>query len=196
MLNEQQEQQEQPEQGAVQQEAGQPAGAENTDNTVPYSRFAAVNKTMREYEQRLADMEQEQKEQREKVLTEQQRYQELAEQRGQELEALRGTAQRAEELEKALQDTVDARIEAVPENMRTLIPTFGTPQDTLEWLDANQALLTQSKPKAPKLDGGAGQPEIEEEIELTGGEQTLLDAAGQYGFDLDATRVAKRRKRK
>ncbi len=46
------------------------------------------------------------------------------------------------------------RIDAIPEQMKGLVPDFDDPSKLANWLDANAQVLT--KPLAPELNGDAG----------------------------------------
>lgn len=139
-----------------------PAEALKTEpETVPYSRLQEVvgqknkaNTEIEELKAQLAESEATRQKQKDAELTEQNRWQELAESRAIELEAANLKATRTDELEAALLQTLEARIEAIPENMRSIVPSHGTPQERLAWLNENAEQLTM--PKAPVMDGGAG----------------------------------------
>jgi phage I-like protein len=70
-----------------------------------------------------------------------------------ELEPLKLKADRAEAVEAFVQKALKARIDALPEQYRTLVPKYDDPLKTLTWLDQSAPLLTP--PKAPSLDAGA-----------------------------------------
>lgn len=123
-----------------------------TPNAVPYTRFKEVNDKMRALEAQLAALQNEQQKQREKELAEQQRWQELAQTLQTKLEEVEKQAQRAADLEASLRATVAARVERLPESVRTLVPEYPDPRLTLEWLNRNEALLL--KPSAPSVDAG------------------------------------------
>lgn len=63
----------------------QPEPGKEPAKAVPYDRFAAVNQEKKELEARLTKLEQERKQQQEKVLKDQEKWKELAEQREKEL---------------------------------------------------------------------------------------------------------------
>ena len=154
-----------------------PAGALSTENMIPQSRFNQVNDRMKAAEDEMGKMRQAMQLQKDTELTEQKRYQELAESRGKELEAANLKAARIDELEAALLQTLDAQVEGLPEKMRKLVPSHGTPQERLAWINENAADLTT--PKAPGLDGGAGKGASGgTSPALTNTELTIAKAAG------------------
>lgn len=89
-----------------------------------------------------------------KKLEEQGNFSELKTQLQAEIEALRPTAQRAEALEKIIRDSNEARIKAVPEQYRAMIPAEYPPEKLQTWLNANETLL--SKQPAPNFNAGEG----------------------------------------
>lgn len=89
------------------------------------------------------------------ALAEQGKWKELAESRAAELEKLTGYQQRAESLEDILRKSNTARLERIPEDMRSLVPVdYLSPDQLNTWLDANESRLV--KPSAPEIDAGAG----------------------------------------
>ena len=61
-------------------------------------------------------------------------------------------AERAEKLEEKVQNILDARIAQIPEDKRSLIPSSLAPEDQLEYIETNAALLFGSS----EQDKGAG----------------------------------------
>lgn len=87
-------------------------------------------------------------------LAKQGNFEELAQTRLTEVESLRPVAARAAALEKIIREGNEERIKAIPEQMRTLIPTDYEPEKLQAWLNANAARLV--KDPAPSFDAGAG----------------------------------------
>ena len=167
------------EQNTTQQQQGEaPSQAENSGNqAVPYARFKEVNDQRRALEERLAALETSQQQQRQKELAEQQRWQELAQELEAKLKETSTKAERAAELETALQATVQARVERLPESVRTLVPDYTDPRLTLGWLDKNEALLV--KAPAPNTDAGvAGDAGAAKAVKLTELELLIAKQAG------------------
>ena len=89
-----------------------------------------------------------------KRLADQQQWKELAEKLQADMAALRPQVDAAQAYRETIAATVEARIKAVPEQMRSLVPAFDDPAKTLQWLDANAAVLTTPRP--PQMDAGVG----------------------------------------
>lgn len=156
-----------------------PSQAQNSDtaSAVPYTRFKEVNDRMRALEQELVTLREGQDKQRQTELAEQQRFKELAAELQAKLDAVTPTAQRAAELEESLKATVAKRVERLPEGVRTLVPEYADPRQTLAWLDTNEALLT--RPVAPALDAGvAGDTGATKPVNLTDLELLIAKKAG------------------
>ena len=100
----------------------------------------------------------------------------LASQHAAKVAELEPRAQRAGSLDEFVQSSLKVRIAAVPEAMRSLVPNFPDPLDTIKWLDANESKLRM--PTAPNLDAGAsgsGGTPISSEV---------ADLARRMGVDL------------
>lgn len=85
-------------------------------------------------------------------LANERKFEELAETRKRQLDEAKPKLERLEALEAHLQKSVQARIEALPQRYRSMVPKFDDPLKTLDWLDANASLLVQQR--APDLDSG------------------------------------------
>ena len=139
-----------------------PAGATNTEQQpIPYERFQGVigqkNAALAEVETlkvQMADLQSTQATQRDTELEAQNKWQELAESRAAELEAANVTVSEVESLKATLQQTLDTALAAIPEKMRTLVPSELTIQQQLAYINTNAAMLKM--PVAPDLNGGAG----------------------------------------
>lgn len=82
------------------------------------------------------------------------KFKQIAEQQAVDLARLKPLEERAAALEKIIRESNEARIKAVPDQYRNMIPTDYPPEKLQTWLNANEALLV--KPPAPNYDGGAG----------------------------------------
>ena len=87
-------------------------------------------------------------------LAEQGKYKELWEQSRAQLDEYEPMKARLQELTERTQQANEARIKAIPESMRGLVPDYDDPFKLSAWLDANSAVF--QKPQAPSLDAGAG----------------------------------------
>lgn len=124
------------------------------------------------------------------ALAEQGKFKELADARqaaldkvSAEIEALRPRAERVEALEAFLLKSVETRTAQVPDQFRALVPKFGDPLQTLEWLDANAALL--ATPPAPNLNPGV-QGDKKPVLDLSDATRSIASKMG-----VDPAKVAK-----
>jgi hypothetical protein len=104
---------------------------------------------------KFGEMEAAQQKAVEDALAEQGKWKDLAEKRAAELAAAKTTADEMSRYRDTLEAMLRRRIESVPETLRKRIPEFGDAIKTLEWLDANSDLLSESR-TPPPLDGHAG----------------------------------------
>ena len=105
----------------------------------------------------------------EERLAKKQEWQELAEKRAAEVEALRQYQEKYQAMLDAMSERNKQRIEAIPEDMRSLVPEYDDPAKLSQWLDANWERLN-AKPLVPSLNGGAGN------VQVRGKQVTLSDA--------------------
>lgn len=140
-------------------EENSPAGAENAGEekgkTVPYSRFAQVieeRNSLREQlesnSERLSQLEEELNEKKEKELEKQQRWQELAEARAQELETIKRQHEEASALIDNYKKAIDAQLKQMrkdlPAHIIALLDKLD-PVEQMNYLADNINLLQQSK---------------------------------------------------
>jgi hypothetical protein len=110
-------------------------------------------------------------------LKDQDDYKTLAEQLQDELAGVKPKADLVEEYEEALKGVLDAQIEQIPEDLRTLVPEELPTKSKLDWIAKNSSLLMKSKP----FNIGAGERGGEEPkgvITLTEDEKFAADATG------------------
>lgn len=86
-------------------------------------------------------------------LAQQQEWQKLAELTAAERDQLKPKAERSDTLEAFVRQTVETRVNGLPEQYRTLVPDYDDPVKTLAWLDANAGKL--AVPRPPVTDAGA-----------------------------------------
>jgi len=113
-----------------------------------------LRKEAANYRTKLRDVEKSQKDDAEAQLAKDREWETLAEQRASEIEELTPYKQRYDDMVASVAESNTNRIEAVPEQMRGLVPDFNDPLKLATWLDANSQLL--AKPAAPALNGEAG----------------------------------------
>lgn len=142
-------------------DAAPPSSAETQkpeEQAVPYDRFKKVNDAKNALEKRIADLEkaanertQAEAEAQRKADEEKGEFKKLYETSQAELAKLKPAAQRAAEYEKAFAGMLAARLERVPDHIKTLLETMD-PLAALTWLDSNQDALTPRI--APDTDAG------------------------------------------
>jgi len=129
-----------------------PTASQAENHTVPLSRLNEVLAANKALQEKLATTEKERQEQLEAQLKEQGKWKEIAEQRANEMAALKPKADQLDAIETTLKSVLDSQIAEIPETMRGLVPEALNTQQKLDWLSKNKALLL--KPKA--VDIGAG----------------------------------------
>lgn len=166
-------------------EADQPtpgASAEEKPNDFPklpewaQSEMQALRREAAAHREKKLEAERAAKAAEDARLTEQQKWQELADKRGKELEGLKPIQERLTAYETAFKTALHKRLEAIPDQFKTLVPEFDDPVKTWGWLDANQHLFTARK--APGLDGGAQDQSGKQAPQLTAQEVLAAKAMG------------------
>ena len=138
-----------------------PAGVSNTENggekeqTVPYARFKEINDKLKQLEQAQEDARAEREKQTKRALEEQNKFKELYEAEQARVADLEPFKAQYEAVLKRAEENNTKRVEAIPENMRSLIPEYTDPMKLQAWLDANTEIFN-AKPAAPSLNGQAG----------------------------------------
>lgn len=143
----------------------EPAAGEGQEPTTPQSDQQQQDTFTRDYVEKLRaeaaenrvklkEFQDAQAKAEEERLAQKQEWQELAEKRAKEIEALRPY----QEKYQAMLDTMAARnkerIESIPDEMQTLVPEYDDPAKLSNWLDANWDRLND-KPVIPSLNGDA-----------------------------------------
>lgn len=111
-----------------------------------------------------------------------------------QIENLKPTAERAQALEKIIRDSNETRIKAVPEQIRTMIPTDYPPERLQAWLNANENLLSKQPP--PNFDAGAGaggNGGKGDVVKVTDVDKRQAETAQALGHKITAEDIAKRR---
>lgn len=129
-----------------------PKKPEQQEHMIPKSRLDEVLQAKKELEDRLDALDKANKEAEEQRLKDTNDWKALAEKRQQEIEGLKPKASVAEEQEKSLQKLLEAQIEEIPEDMRSLIPEQLSTLQKLDWLAANRSKLI--KPLGPDIAAG------------------------------------------
>jgi len=144
------------------------------------SRFDEVIKDRNDFKTKLAEIESEKQKLYEDTLTEQNKYKELAEARQTKITELEVKASKVEEMEKTLTLVLDAQIEQVPEQYRSLIPEELGAIGKLTWLSANKELL--SKAFAPELNNNKTTADKPDLSSITAEERAIAE---QHGVSIE-----------
>jgi len=88
------------------------------------------------------------------VMAEQGKFKELYQSAKAKADAADALQERLDALMTQAQAANERRINAIPEQMRTLVPEYDDPLKLAAWLDANAAVF--SRPAPPPMDGRAG----------------------------------------
>ena len=114
----------------------------------------AARKEAASYRTKLRQTEKQATDAEAKRLAEQGEYRTLYESVKAKADAADALQERLDALMTQAQAANERRINAIPEQMRTLVPEYDDPLKLAAWLDANAAVF--SRPAPPPLDGRAG----------------------------------------
>lgn len=155
-------------------------GEQQTDDMTGLPQWAqdvikGLRKEAGDYRVKARQAEEQRQQQEAERLAKQGEWQKLAEQREAELAALKPVSDKAAALEAKISATNEARIKAIPEAYRGMVPDYDDPVKVSEWLDKNQAALQARQ--APSLDGGA-QGDASKNVKLTPEELAVAKRLG------------------
>jgi hypothetical protein len=122
-------------------------GDAQTAQSIPYDRFKEVNERAKKAEAELAKIQAEQEAARQAKLAADGNFQEI-------IAGLEPKAKRVDELEGVVKTLLDAELEKVPEQFRTLIPQ-GDVVSRLNWVQQAKASGLFAGRAAPNTDAGA-----------------------------------------
>lgn len=160
-----------------------PAGAQNSDTSgenkmVSIERFNEVNNKLKKLEEDAAKAAKAQQEADEKRLEEQQQWRELAEERGKQLEGVKGKATDYDKLAELVAKQLKTEIDAWPEKVKNLFPANEMPVlEMLEWAERFRPLaleMSEDKPatpgnhRGPRMSGAAGSAATQEQQKAWG----------------------------
>lgn len=137
---------------AVAQNTGNPAPASEVSPTIPYDRFAEVNKRMKEAEEKLATIQREAEAKERKRLEEQGQWEKIAHDLQAELDTYKPYKMQWEQTVETVKERNARRITEVPDTLKTLVPTTLSPIELDTWLNNNAHIL--KAPPAPATDAG------------------------------------------
>ena len=156
------------------QPAAEPQKPES-EHMIPKGRLDEEIQKRKDLEKRLAAIEKANQEAETKRLKESEDYKGLYEKAQAELSEVKPKAERAESMEQALNEDLEAQIAAIPEDRRSLIPTELPVDAQLKWISRNRPLLSKATP----FDIGAGKQGGEgKTIELTAEQQEQAKKLG------------------
>ena len=124
-------------------------------HNIPLARFNQVNEERKEALLELQALKDAQATANEAQLVEDQKWQQLAEDRQARITELEPYEAQLQAIVTATQERNASRIENIPDDKKSLIPDYADPQKLASWLDANEATLN-AKTAVPSLNGGAG----------------------------------------
>jgi len=148
----------------------------------------AARKEAASYRTKLRQTEKQATDAEAKRLAEQGEYRTLYESVKAKADAADALQERLDAITAQAQAANERRINAIPENMRSLVPEYDDPLKLAAWLDANAAVF--SRPTPPPLDGragGNGTPAVVTEDEVN-------EYAARWGLDarhIDRAQLAK-----
>lgn len=127
--------------------AGTPsAGTQNTENHVPQSRFNEVIEEKNRAQQELAKLQKQIADQEKSKLEEQGNFRKLAEDAQAALSAATPVVEKYRALEEKAKVRNEARIKALPEHARKLIPPTSDPLELQAWLDDAEPVFKLPNP--------------------------------------------------
>jgi hypothetical protein len=163
-------------------ETPQDAGQE--PSPVPYSRFKEVNDELKKMKSATTKAAQEAEAKRLHDLADQQKYQEL-------VAELQPQAERAGRLEGVIKALLDAKLAAIPEDKRDLLPD-GAPEDQLAWLAKAEAKGLFSRVPAPDTHADAGSGSGAGALSGAASKRAVYqDVFKRYGIKADVDKVLK-----
>lgn len=143
-------------QGASKQEGDQGGdqnnnqGGNQAPESVPYSRFQEVNEQAKQSAEKLAEFERKEKEREEQEALAKGEHEKL-------INDLKPQAERAKALEETIKTSVNALIEKIPEERRSLIPEGLPVEQKFNWINQNLEFLTQTSGN-PNVNTGSNVP--------------------------------------
>jgi hypothetical protein len=158
------------------QQPSPPAGAQNSENRVPQSRFNEVLAERNAAHEKMAELQRQMEEIRTAQLTEKEDFRKLYEETKSSLEQVQPKAAQVDEWRAALSETAQAQIDRLPEDARGLVPDYDDPRKTLQWLNKNAATLTRAP--APNMHAGPRGDDIPPDVQLTAMEEMIQKRSG------------------
>jgi len=152
----------------------------STEHMIPKSRFDEVNQQLKELKAAQEKAQKAQAEAERKRLEQQNEFKTLYEQAQSEIEQLKPYQERVTQLMQTTQAANETKVNALPENMRSLVPEYDDPFKLAQWLDANAEVF--NKPLAPTLNGGAGSGQRQRPANAPT-EAEIIEQAARFGLN-------------
>ena len=166
----------------AQAEADEKAAAEKNEdkkeNMIPQTRFNEVNDRAKAAEAKVTAMEAAEAKAEEARLIEKENYKELAEKRGAEVDKFKAEAEKAVGMEATLTELLEASMEAIPKDLRSLVPESLSTQEKLAYIATNAAVLTKADPMNVGAGERGGNKEKGKIVVLTEDQKTAARNAG------------------
>ncbi len=169
------------------------AGTENTGNMIPKARFDEVNTELKAARQKISEFETQLSDAEKKRLEAQGQWEQIAKSAAQEADTLKPYKGRAETYEALIQQSNEALIQRIPEDMRDIVPLKLPPHELFGWLTANVDRL--NKRPAPDIDAGAGSGGGASAVKVTDADNSAAAAAKAHGYPVSPEEIANSRKR-
>lgn len=157
---------------------------ETPDKTVPYDRFQAVNKAKNDAEAELKKLRDADEARKLKEQAEAGKFEDV-------IKALQPKAERADALEKALQEYLNAEVAEIPEAMRSLVPQ-GDITAQLGWIKQAKAAQLFTRKPLPPLDGNRQGDRRPDEVKISDAQKMMAAIATEHGYPIKAEDLAKR----
>ena len=157
------------------------AGQENAEPRIPKSRFDEVNNARKQAEAELAKLKAAEEARLEKERLDKGQHEQV-------IAELKPKAERALQLEATLKEYLQGEIDAIPADLRTLVPAGDVTQQ-LAWIKQAKAAGLFAKQTAPNTDAGA-RGDSKAATKVTPEHQSAAAIAQQYGYDIKPEALA------
>jgi F0F1-type ATP synthase membrane subunit b/b' len=132
--------------------AAEPQKPDTQEQMIPKERFDEVNRKYKDADKAREAAEKALKEAQEVRLKEKEDYKALYEQTTSELSELKPKAEQFDSYQETMSKLLEAQIEEIPEELRSLIPDELSVKQKIDWIAKNKKLLL--KPVGPDIGAG------------------------------------------
>jgi hypothetical protein len=148
---------------------------QQNENFIPKTRFDEVNNKFKELQEKLDAMDKQKEQEELESKKKKGEFEELYNNTQSELEntktQFKETSQRVEQLEGIIQTLVDAELEAVPEEMRDLVPENFTAEQKLSWITTAKKKglfgATENSKENEELGGATNQQQQQQNTDVS-----------------------------